>query len=52
MVTTYYTSLMGAIITQCCRALRLAAGAPAQWGLFVLLALIANGGHYPDRQRL
>ena len=46
MVTTFYTSLMGAIITSAIVLLVWEPPTPAQWGLFVLLSLIANGGHY------
>ncbi|MFN4143437.1 DMT family transporter [Aestuariivirga sp.] len=46
MVTTFYTSLMGAIIVSALVVLVWEPPTPSQWGLFVLLALIANGGHY------
>ena len=46
MVTTFYTSLMGGLI-MCAIALFIwQPVTPVQWGLFVLLAAIANGGHY------
>lgn len=46
MVTTFYTSLMGAIIMSVVTVFVWEPPSLAQWGLFVLLALIANGGHY------
>ncbi len=46
MVTTFYTSLMGAIITSVIVLFVWVPPSPSQWGLFVLLSLIANGGHY------
>jgi len=46
MVTTFYTSLMGAIITSFLVVFVWLPVTPAQWGLFVLLAFIANAGHY------
>ena len=46
MVTTFYTSLMGAIIMSVAVIFVWETPTPAQWGYFVLLSLIANGGHY------
>ena len=46
MVTTFYTSLMGAIIMCAAVPFVWQAVTPSQWGFFVLLALIANGGHF------
>jgi drug/metabolite transporter (DMT)-like permease len=46
MVTTFYTSLIGAIIMSVIVIFVWKTPTPAEWGLFVLLALIANGGHY------
>lgn len=46
MVTTFYTSLIGAIITTAVVIFFWQPPSPGEWGLFVLLALIANGGHY------
>lgn len=46
MVTTFYTSLCGAIIMSVVAVFVWQTPTPAQWGLFVLLSLIANGGHY------
>lgn len=46
MVTTFYTSLMGAIIMSVIVLFVWEPPTPAQWGLFVLLSFIANGGHY------
>ncbi len=46
MVTTYYTSLMGAIIMSVVAVFVWEPVSLSQWGFFVLLALIANGGHY------
>ena len=46
MVTTFYTSLMGAIIMCAAVPFVWQPVTPAHWGFFVLLALIANGGHY------
>ncbi|WP_373504929.1 DMT family transporter [Aestuariivirga sp.] len=46
MVTTYYTSLTGALIMSAVVIFFWEQPTPQQWGLFVLLALIANGGHY------
>ena len=45
MVTTFYTSLMGTIIMCAIVPFVWQPVAPVQWGLFVLLALFANGGH-------
>lgn len=46
MVTTYYTSLMGAAIMSVVVIFVWQPVSANQWGLFVLLAFIANGGHY------
>ena len=46
MVTTFYTSLCGAIIMSVIAVFIWTPPTPAQWGLFVLLSLIANGGHF------
>lgn len=46
MVTTFYTSLMGAIIMSAIVVFTWQPITAPQWALFVLLALIANGGHY------
>jgi drug/metabolite transporter (DMT)-like permease len=46
MVTTFYTSLIGAIIMSVAVLFVWQPVTPEQWGLFVLLAFIANGGHY------
>ena len=46
MVTTFYTSLMGAIIMSVIVWFVWQTPTPSQWAFFVLLAVIANGGHY------
>ena len=46
MVTTFYTSLMGAILMSAVVPLVWQPVMPSQWALFGLLALIANAGHY------
>ncbi len=46
MVTTFYTSLCGAIIMSVIVLFVWQTPTPAQWGLFILLSAIANGGHY------
>ncbi len=46
MVTTFYTSLMGGLIMSAIVLFVWEAPTPSQWGFFVLLSLIANGGHY------
>ena len=46
MVTTYYTSLMGAVIMTLLVGFVWVPPTLEQWGLFLLLALIANGGHF------
>ena len=46
MVTTFYTTLMGAIFTSIIVVFVWQTPTPAQWGYFVLLSAIANGGHY------
>ena len=46
MVTTFYTSLMGALIMSVVVVFVWEPASAQQWGLFVLLAFIANGGHY------
>ncbi len=45
-VTTFYTSLMGALIMSAIMLFQWRAVEPATWGFFILLAMIANGGHY------
>jgi drug/metabolite transporter (DMT)-like permease len=46
MVTTFYTSLMGAIIMSVIVLFMWQTPTPSQWVLLVLLAAIANGGHF------
>ena len=46
MVTTFYTSLMGAIIMSVIVLFVWQTPTPAQWLLFILLSAIANGGHF------
>jgi drug/metabolite transporter (DMT)-like permease len=46
MVTTFYTSLSGAVIMSVIVVFVWETPTPAQWGFFLLLSLIANGGHY------
>ena len=46
MVTTFYTSLMGGLIMSAIVIFVWETPTPAQWGFFLLLSLIANGGHY------
>lgn len=46
MVTTFYTSLMGAIIMSVAVVFVWQPVTAPQWGLFLLLATIANLGHY------
>lgn len=46
MVTTFYTSLMGAIITSVIVLFVWQTPTPEQWMFFVLLSAIANGGHF------
>ncbi len=46
MVTTFYTSLCGAVIMSVIVLFVWETPTPAQWGFFLLLSLIANGGHY------
>lgn len=46
MVTTFYTSLCGAIIMSIAVLFVWQPPEPSQWAFFVLLALIANGGHF------
>ena len=46
MVTTYYTSLMGTVLLSGYVLYDWQPVTLPQWGLFVLLAAIANGGHY------
>jgi len=46
MVTTFYPSLMGAIITSAAVPFIWQDMTPLQWAMCVLLALIANGGHF------
>ena len=46
MVTTFYTSLMGALIMSVIVLFVWQPPTPQQWGFFVLLSVIANGGHF------
>jgi drug/metabolite transporter (DMT)-like permease len=46
MVTTFYTSLMGAIIMSVIVLFVWQTPTPSQWVLFILLSAIANGGHF------
>lgn len=46
MVTTFYTTLMGAIFMSVIVVFVWQPPTPAEWGFFVLLSAIANGGHY------
>lgn len=46
MVTTFYTSLCGAIIMSVIVLFVWQTPTPEQWGFFILLSAIANGGHY------
>lgn len=46
MVTTFYTSLCGALIMSVIVLFVWQPPTPSQWGFFMLLSLIANGGHY------
>lgn len=46
MVTTFYTSLLGAMIMCVAVVFVWQPVTPTQWMYFVLLAIIANGGHY------
>jgi drug/metabolite transporter (DMT)-like permease len=46
MLTTFYTSLMGGLITSVIVLFVWETPTAEQWGFFVLLSLIANGGHY------
>jgi drug/metabolite transporter (DMT)-like permease len=46
MVTTFYTSLCGAIIMSAVVPFLWEPPSLSQWGFLVLLSLIANGGHY------
>jgi len=46
MVTTYYTSLMGTILLSALVVVLWKEITPVQWALFLVLAIIANGGHY------
>ena len=46
MVTTFYTSLCGAIIMSAIVLFVWEPPTPAQWGFFLLLSAIANGGHF------
>jgi drug/metabolite transporter (DMT)-like permease len=46
MVTTFYTSLIGALIVSLAVIPQWVAPTPLQWGLFLLLAAIAAGGHF------
>ena len=46
MVTTFYTSLCGALIMSVVVLFVWEPPTPSQWGFFILLSAIANGGHY------
>jgi drug/metabolite transporter (DMT)-like permease len=46
MLTTFYTSLMGGLITSVIVLFVWEPPTAEQWSFFVLLSLIANGGHY------
>ena len=46
MVTAFYTTLMGAIFMSVIVVFVWQPPTPAEWGLFILLSAIANGGHY------
>ena len=46
MVTTFYTSLCGAIIMSAIVLFVWQTPTATQWGLFILLSAIANGGHF------
>jgi drug/metabolite transporter (DMT)-like permease len=46
MVTAFYTTLMGAIFMTVVVIFVWQPPTPSQWGFFVLLSAIANGGHY------
>lgn len=46
MLTTFYTSLTGAILMSVIVIFVWQPPTPSQWGLFILLSAIANGGHY------
>jgi drug/metabolite transporter (DMT)-like permease len=46
MVTTFYTTLSGAIIMSAAVLFVWETPTLSQWGYFVLLSVIANGGHY------
>lgn len=46
MVTTFYTSLCGAIIMSAIVFFVWQTPTPSQWALFILLSAIANGGHF------
>lgn len=46
MVTTFYTSLCGAVISSAIVLFVWQTPTPVQWGLFILLSAIANGGHF------
>jgi drug/metabolite transporter (DMT)-like permease len=46
MVTTFHTSLIGGIIMSVIALFLWQPVSASQWGLFILLALIANVGHY------
>ena len=46
MVTTFYTSLCGALMMSIIVLFVWQPPTLSQWGFFVLLSLIANGGHY------
>jgi drug/metabolite transporter (DMT)-like permease len=46
MLTTFYTSLMGGLITSVIVLFVWETPTAEQWAFFVLLSFIANGGHY------
>lgn len=46
MVTTFYTSISGAVIMSIIVLFVWQPPTAAQWGFFILLAAVANGGHY------
>lgn len=46
MVTTFHTSAIGGVIASAMVFFDWQSPTPGQWGLFVLLAFIANAGHY------
>jgi drug/metabolite transporter (DMT)-like permease len=46
ILTTFYTSLTGALVMSVIVLFYWIPPTPSQWGFFVLLSLIANFGHY------